>query len=139
MKKIIQLISIALLVLSCNSKVSSEDLNKINGYWEVTRVETPDGELKEYGMSTTVDYIELKENSGFRQKVVPQLDGKYLTNEVKEMIIVKDSAASTYLFYKTDFANWTEKLIKIDDEVLVTKNDQDFIYHYKRFEPIKIE
>lgn len=139
MKKLLQLIPIALLIVSCSSKVSSEDLAKINGYWEVTRVETPNGEEKEYGMSTSVDYIELKDASGFRQKVVPQLDGKYLTNDVKEFITVKDSASSTYLIYKTNFANWTEELILVSDEELVTKNDQDFIYHYKRFEPIKIE
>ena len=139
MKKILKLIPVALLIISCNSKVSPEELNKINGYWEVTLVETPDGEEKEYGMSTSVDYIELKENSGFRQKVVPQIDGKYLTNDVKEFITVKDSALATYLVYKTDYANWTEELVKVSDEVLVVKNDQDFIYHYKRFEPIKIE
>ena len=105
MKNILKLIPVALLIISCNSKVSPEELNKINGYWEVTLVETPDGEEKEYGMSTSVDYIELKENSGFRQKVVPQIDGKYLTNDVKELITVKDSALATYLVYKTDYAN----------------------------------
>lgn len=139
MKNILKLIPVAFLVISCNSKVSPEELNKINGYWEVTLVETPDGEEKEYGMSTAVDYIELKDNSGFRQKVVPQIDGKYFTNDVKELITVKDSASATYLVYKTDYANWTEELVKVSDEVLVVKNDQDFIYHYKRFEPIKIE
>ena len=139
MKNILKLIPVALLIISCNSKVSPEELNKINGYWEVTLVQTPDGEEKEYGMPTAVDYIELKGDSGFRQKVVPQLDGKYLTNDVKEMITVKDSASSTYLFYKTDYASWSEEIIEITDESLVTKNDQDFKYHYKRFEPIKIE
>lgn len=139
MKKLLKLFPVALLIISCNSKVTPEELNKINGYWEVTLVETPDGEEKEYGMSTSVDYIELKDNVGFRQKVVPQIDGKYLTNDVKELITVTDSASGTYLVYKTDYANWTEEIVKVSDEVLVTKNDQDFTYHYKRFEPIIIE
>jgi len=139
MKNYFRLIPIAFLIISCNSKVTPEQLSKINGYWEVTRVQTPDGTDKEYGMSTAVDYIELKDNAGFRQKVVPQLDGKYLTNDVKEYIVVLDSASATYLKYKTNYANWTEQVIKVTDEELVTKNDQDFKYHYKRFEPIIIE
>lgn len=139
MKNIIKIIPVLFLFLACNSKVSTEELSKINGYWEVSLVETPDGAEKEYGMSTTVDFFEIKDGKGFRQKVMPQLEGKYLTNEVKELITVKDSASSLYLNYKTDYANWSEEIIKVTDDVLVTKNDQDFIYHYKRFEPIIIE
>lgn len=139
MKNIIKILPALLLLISCNSEFKAEEVNKINGYWEVSLVETPDGTEKEYGMSTTVDFFEIKDNKGFRQKVMPQLDGRYLTNEVKETITVKDSASKTFLHYKTNYTNWNEEIIEISDNVLVVKNDQDFIYHYKRFEPIIIE
>lgn len=139
MRKIFSLFFVAVTIISCNSKIPTEDLNKINGYWEVTLVETPNGDNKEYGMPTAVDYIEITNNSGFRQKVVPQIDGKYLTNDVKEYITIKDSASAIYLNYKTDYASWSEEIVKLTDDVLVTKNDRDFKYHYRKFEPIKID
>ena len=37
-----------------------DDLKNLNGYWEIEKVTFPNGETKDYSVSTTIDYIELK-------------------------------------------------------------------------------
>jgi len=140
MKKFAWLLPLFLLVMGCQSKVDKSTLDKINGYWEITTVKTPDGENKEYKVNTTVDYFEIKDGKGFRQKVMPQLDGKgtFLTNELKEELVL-DSASDGVVFQcKTNYATWKETVIKLNEEELVIENDQNIIYHYKRYTPIKI-
>ena len=72
------------LFISCQQQVSPEAISKINGYWEIQKVELPDGKEKEYKINETVDYFEWNGNKGFRKKVKPQLDGTFLTNNESE-------------------------------------------------------
>ena len=61
------------ILTACQNKVTHEDLPFLNGYWEIEKVNMPDGQTKEYTINTTVDYIEMKDLSGFRKKVYPKL------------------------------------------------------------------
>jgi hypothetical protein len=107
----------------------------LNGYWEIEKVELPDGDKKEYKVNETIDFFKLEGNKGFRKKVMPQLDGTYLTNDIQEdiVIVVKDGDAT--IQYKTTYASWNEEIIELTKDKLVIKNQQDFEYHYKR--PVK--
>lgn len=138
MRKIIFLLPIVLLFVNCQSKIDKSTLQKINGYWEITSVKTPSGEIKEYTVNTTIDYFELKDSKGFRQKVVPQLDGTYLTNGLKEELTLDETKDQVVFKCKTNYAEWEEEVIKLTEEELVIENDQDIIYHYKRYTPLKI-
>ncbi|MBC8884389.1 hypothetical protein H9X57_16510 [Flavobacterium piscinae] len=60
------LFSVALI--SCQEKVSPESISKINGYWEIQKVQLPDGQEKEYNINETVDYIEWNGKTGYRKK-----------------------------------------------------------------------
>lgn len=131
------LFSVALI--SCQEKVSPESISKINGYWEIQKVQLPDGQEKEYNINETVDYIEWNGKTGFRKKVKPQFDGKYLTNDELETIQIKDSSGIFQIQYKTDFAKWSEEILSLTDSILVIKNKQNLEYHYKRFKPITIQ
>jgi hypothetical protein len=134
MKKIFLFIVLGLL-LSCKQSISETDLNNLNGYWEIEKVELPDRDKKEYKVNETIDFFEIQDKKGFRKKVMPQLDGTYLTNDIQENIIITIQDGEAIVHYKTVYASWNEEIIKLTKDKLVIKNQQDFEYHYKR--PVK--
>jgi len=138
MKKTILIVFISLLTLACNKTISPSEITKINGYWEIEKVVLPDGENKEYAMNESFDYFEVKNNKGFRKKVMPQLDGTFLVNDDFEKVEIKAEGEKYFIYYTTSFAKWKEELLSISNEELVTLNDAKKEYHYKRAAPINI-
>ena len=138
MKKIVLFLVFSLLV-SCKQSITEADLQNLNGYWEIEKVMLPDGEKKEYKINETVDFFKVEDKKGFRKKVMPQVDGTYLTNDSEEdiTIFVKDGDAT--IRYKTNYANWDESIIKLTAEKLVLKNKQELEYHYKRHVPFTVK
>ncbi len=120
------------LMISCNKTISESDLKDLNGYWEIEKAEMPDGEIKEYKINTIVDYFEIENNKGFRQKAMPQVNGEYLTNEVQESVELVEVDGKIMMKYHTDFADWQEQLITISKDELVVQNEHDIKYYYKR-------
>ena len=88
MKKTITIFLLGILIVSCKQSIKDNDIAKINGYWEIQKVELPQGGKKEYKVNETIDFFAVRDNKGFRQKVMPQLDGTYLTNNVKEILAI---------------------------------------------------
>ena len=131
MKKILFLIVLG-SVLSCRQKISDADISNLNGYWEIEKVELPDGDKKEYKVNETIDFFKIEANKGFRKKVMPQLDGTYLTNDVKEDVVVFVKDGDALLQYKTTYASWNEEIIELTNDKLVVKNQQEIEYYYKR-------
>lgn len=138
MKKIGFLFCVLFLV-SCKDGIKKESIAKLNGYWEIKTVTLEDGETKDYKVNETIDYIEIKKDSGFRQKVMPQFDGTFKTNSIKENIRVFDVDGSTFLECKTDYGKWNEEIIKLEDSTLVVKNKQNLVYTYKKFTPFSLK
>ena len=138
MKKLALILFVATLTLSCGKSVSNDDIPKINGYWEIEKVDFPDGEDKDYSMNETFDYFQVKGNKGFRTKVAPQLDGTFLTNGDSEQVEIKEIGGVFYIHYATPFSKWKEKIISISDEQLVIENESKIEYHYKKTAPINI-
>lgn len=136
MKRLFLLIFFALI--SCKSEVRESDMDLLNGYWEIEKVELSDGQKKEYAINEFVDYFEITNGKGFRKKVQPQFDGTFIANDSQETVSVLDSNNIFYLKYETDFGKWVEEIVKLQDSVLVLKNES-LKYHYKRFIPISID
>jgi hypothetical protein len=128
-----------MLLVSCHSNVKKEDIKKLNGYWEIKQVKFSTGKTKDYKVNETIDYFELKSNKGFRQKVMPQFDGKFQTNGVKENIKVVENDNSFFLEYNTKFGKWKEEIISIEDSILVLKNKENLEYTYKKFKPFSLK
>jgi len=128
-----------MLLFSCHSNVKKEDIKKINGYWEIKQVKFSTGKTKDYKVNETIDYFELKSNKGFRQKVMPQFDGKFQTNGIKENIKVVENDNSFFLEYNTKFGKWKEEIISIEDSILVLKNKENLEYTYKKFKPFSLK
>ena len=138
MKKIV-LTLVFLALISCGSDIKKEDINKLNGYWEIKTVTLANGETKDYKVNETIDYFELKNNAGFRQKVMPQFDGTFKTNSIKENIKLFKVEDSYYIECKTDYAKWNEEILSIKDSTLVLKNKQNLVYTYKKFKPFSFK
>ncbi|MQP53407.1 MULTISPECIES: lipocalin family protein [unclassified Flavobacterium] len=131
MKKII--VFIAFIVLSsCKQTITNDNIQYLNGYWEIEKVELPSGEMKEYKVNETIDFFKIESNKGFRKKVMPQLDGTYLTNDHQEDIIITFKDGDATIQYKTNYASWDENIIELTNDKLVLKNQQELEYHYKR-------
>lgn len=144
MKKSIFLISF-FVFFSCKQAISDTDISKINGYWEIEKVILASGEKKEYKVNETIDYFELRQGQldkkwfGFRKKVTPQFDGKYLVNDVVENIILSTENASCYINYKTKYQSWKEEIIELQDSTMVLKSKENAVYHYRKSIPFSIK
>jgi hypothetical protein len=139
MKNSLNLFLFSLLIISCKPSVAEADLAKINGYWEIQKVELPDGEKKEYKVNETIDFFSVKDQKGFRQKVMPQLNGTYLTNDIKEIVKVTNQEGTFFINYATKYGKWKEEIIEIQDSILIMKNKDNLEYHYKRHVPFSIK
>jgi hypothetical protein len=138
MKNIISIFTLLLLV-SCQSEIKKEDLSKLNGYWEIKEVSMPSGEKKDYKVNETIDYFQVKNDIGFRQKVMPRFDGKFGTNDIKEEIKIIEKDAHFFIEFKTNYGKWQEEIITIEDSTLVLKNKEELIYEYKRHIPFSLK
>lgn len=139
MRKAVLIVLVLLGLMSCKEKVKPEDVAKINGYWEIEKVNLPDGNEKNYKVNSTVDYFEVKNDSGFRKKVMPQLDGKYLVNDEYEKVKVVLEDEKVFLKYSTEYSEWKEELLEISDEKMVVKNEAEIEYEYKRPTPFSVK
>ncbi len=139
MKNTIALFLSLLLLVSCNQSITDKDISKINGYWEIKEVVLKDGEKKDYKINETIDYFQLKDKKGFRKKLMPQFDGTYLTNNLKEEISISSKDGKFYINYSTSFGKWQEEIIEIKDSTLVLKNKDDLEYNYKRYQGFSLK
>ena len=139
MKKTALLFVAFISFVACKEKVKPEDISKINGYWEIETVALPDGNEREYKISETIDYFEIKEDSGFRKKVMPQFDGKYLVNDKSEKVKIVREDDRIFLNYSTDYATWKEEVLEITEDKLVLKNAAEIEYQYKKPTPFTLK
>jgi|SRR5690554_453121 len=138
MKKIVYTLFVAVLLGSCSKNIAIEDIELLNGYWEINEVETPEGESKAFESNNHADYFQLNEMKGIRTKIVSQLDGTIQSNGLQENFMIKDSANALYLNYQTEFSKWTEKLERLNENELIIVTKNNIRYTYKRFIPINI-
>ena len=137
MKKIVIVVFI-FVFSSCHQKISQQDIAKINGYWEIEKVNLSDGTEKKYTINETYDYFEIKGNSGFRKKVNPQLNGRFLVNNQSEKVTVLYEKDQTFLVYVTPFNKWKEEIKTLNDTKMVLINSAKMEYTYKKTGPINL-
>ncbi|KDN54722.1 hypothetical protein [Flavobacterium seoulense] len=138
MKNVLKFLFIGLFFVSCQQKITPEDINKLNGYWEIEKVIFKDGDDKEFKMNENFDFFKIANNTGIRRKVRPQFDGTFLMNEDYEKVKVRFENDQVFLDYTTDYAKWTEELISISEDEMLIKNDQNKEYQYKKARPINL-
>lgn len=120
-------------LVACNTQGSQEKIDNLNGYWTISKAETKRGSVKDYAFSGLVDYIEIKNNKGFRKKVKPKMDGTYFITNNEEKIVVKVENDRINLYYSTEMDQWKETLISSKENEIVLENENGNKYTYKRF------
>ena len=139
MRKSAAILLFSFLIFGCREQIKPSDITKINGYWEIEYVLLSDGTKKDYSFNDTFDYFEIKDNQGIRKKVMPQLDGTFLTNDAKEAVKVVFANDKTYLEYQTDYAKWKEELLSLSATEMVLLNTDKKEFHYKKSGPINLD
>ena len=136
MKKLIFIFSL-IAIISCSEKDPEEQIKNLNGYWQIEKVEVANDSVVEYSLSQYIDYIEMKDSTGFRKKLQPQLDGGYIeASKNSEAITARIEGNQLILQYKTPFDKWQEEVVVADGEHLIIKNADDKKYYYKKYEPL---
>ena len=126
------------LLVGCNSKVAKEDLQQLNGYWEIEKVSFPNGETKDFMSSTTIDYIELDGMKGFRKKVQPKFNGTFETSNDAELFTIVQYREGFVLNYSGSINSWKEEVISISKDNFSVTNQDTLTYTYKRYEPLNL-
>ena len=70
---------------------------------------------------------------------MPQFDGKFKTNDIKENIKVVEKDNSFFIEYNTKYGKWKEEILTIEDSTLVLKNKENLEYTYKKFKPFSFK
>ena len=139
MKQLVLLISVLLFYGCTEKEVSEQDLRYLNGYWEIQKVEFPDGQIKDYKANTVIDYIKLEKGKGMRKKVQPKLDGTYLVSDDEESFELIKANEGFSFYYKNNLSERQEQLKALDSLSFSTQNEEGLIYYYTRFQPISIQ
>jgi hypothetical protein len=137
MKKVIA-IAFLFILSACHQKVTVQDISKLNGYWEIEKVILSNGTKKVYTYNESFDYFQIKANKGFRKKVMPQLDGRFLVNNQFEKIEITFEKDIVFINYKTPYAKWKEAIESLSNDKMVLINSSKTEYHYKKSAPINI-
>lgn len=138
MKKIVVLLFLFIISSSCHQKITSSDISKLNGYWEIEKVILYDGTKKNYTYNESFDFFKVTNNKGFRKKVMPQLDGRFLVNDQFEKIEITFENDIAYINYSTPYAKWKEEIESLSSDKLVVINASKAKYYYKKTAPVNI-
>lgn len=137
MKKI-YFLTLLLVITGCTT-VEKEDLQNLNGYWEIHKVIQPDGSEVDFGMNTIYDFYEIDTDfKGIYKKASPQLDGTFIVDDYQEEIeIIEDKDEFKIRFY-SEFNDREIMIIELLSNKLILKNPDNKTYYYKRAEPINL-
>lgn len=138
MKNTLLLLFLVMFLNSCQDEKHKIDIKDLNGYWEIVQAQNPYGKSVIYSINPTVDYFEIEDSLGFRKKMKPDLNGNYTTSKALEKFELYVENDSLKLDYKTPYDSWTEVILELNDSLMLVINQKDFLYTYKKFEPINI-
>jgi len=140
----IKSVIVIFLVFGCTSGVSEENLNLLNGYWEIEEVIFPDGSKKDYNVNTNIDYIMLDDKKGYRKKLQPKFNGTFDTSDDADLFVIAESNNVFSIHYGSKnndglVAQRSEELVTLSENNFTVRSADGLTYSYRRFEPIKVE
>lgn len=136
MMKIFKILIIAILITGCNRQDPEDQIQHLEGYWEIKRVEILPDSVREYDFNQSIDFFDLTGTQGVRKKVRPMLDGTYQVTDDSENMEVLVEDDELYLQYTTPYDTWKERVIYAEENELKIENQDGLIYHYERYTPI---
>lgn len=140
MKKLIFLLTtIVLIGCNSNSTIKKEDLQLLNGYWEISQVFFSDGSSKEYKASPMVDFFKIDNLKGYRTKLQPKIDGTFNTNKDIDKVLITQKETTFTILYTNDLTQREEDLLSLTQHSFTVKDTEQITYVYKRYQPIQID
>ncbi|MDG1573242.1 hypothetical protein OZ410_13005 [Robiginitalea sp. M366] len=124
------------LSLGCNQPPGMEATPRLEGYWEIDRVEFPGGGEREYTVNTSVNYYHLDGNKGYLKKMQPNLDGTFQTSDDALPMEALEQDGQLVLRFQGETDTWEERVETLEKDRLVTLHANDLRYHYRRYEPL---
>ncbi|WP_271765876.1 lipocalin-like domain-containing protein [Aquimarina algiphila] len=132
------MLTILWIFASCTTTNPKENIQHINGYWEIKKVQLKDGSEKEYNFNQSIDFFEVNDSVGIRKKVQPKLDGGFIITKDSETFSLAIKNDSLRIHYKTSLATWTETIISVKENQMVIQNETGNVYFYNRYQKIKL-
>ena len=127
-----------LVIFSC-SKEYSTYATHLQGYWEIDRVEQNSKVIRQFTVSPIVDYWQIAEdNTGFRKKVMPNLEGKIVVTQHSIPFVIKIEDNKYNIHYNDNGVEHVETVVKASKEEIVITNTEGLTYYYKPYEPIDL-
>ena len=132
---------VLLLSLVCGCQTNPETyVPYLDGYWEIDRVELYDGQIKQFNVNKTVDFITVTDSlTGIRKKLNPNFNGTYTTSNNYESFKVLLENDSLHLIYSTPFATWKESVLFADESKLRVINQNKDVFLYRKYIPLNLE
>ncbi|MCL5246088.1 hypothetical protein M4I21_09745 [Cellulophaga sp. 20_2_10] len=138
MKKI-ALLGALLLFIGCNKKiVKKEDIQLLNGYWEINKVYFSDGSSKEYKASPMVDFFKIDSLKGFRTKVQPKIGGTFNSNKDSDKVVITEKEGTFTIHYTNDLTEREEEILNLSKDSFSVKDNEQITYVYIRYQPIEL-
>jgi hypothetical protein len=131
-------LGVFLLLFACSGGPSEADLPFLEGYWEIRRVEFPDGGEKQYTANAAIEYLQWDGQSGFRKKMQPTLTGTFLTSDDALPMNVLWRDQRLFLSFEGEQTPWEEEVLKLQQDVLITRHANGLRYEYARYKPLLI-
>ena len=132
-------ILLGFLLVGCTQSVD-EQIKLLNGYWEIAKIENSQGFSKEYSISQNIDFFDVSaQGKGVRKKVQPDIRGNFTTTNASENIDVRTEGTTVTLLYSTAFDSWQEEIISVSEKELILRNEENFTYVYRRYEPLSLD
>ena len=134
------LILLAFITLSSCKENVENYIPHISGYWEIENVKNNNELLKNYTVSTNIDFFIVNEDlSGFRKKVAPTLDGKYIVTDDNIAFNLVNEDNILKIKYSKNNISFEETILSASETELVITNDAGLVYTYKPYKPINLE
>lgn len=138
MKKLAYIL-IVLLITSCSENPENY-IQHLDGYWEIKQVKKDNKIIKEYNISTSVDFFKVNEDmTGFRKKVAPNLNGKFMITQHESPFELKIEDNKLNIYYTLNNIEYKETIVSASKEELVITNQEQVLYIYKPYQKITIE
>lgn len=126
------IISILLFLFSCQEE--NIDIQLINGQWEIEEVKLMNGDKKQFSINENVDYFDI--DKGIHQKLKPDFEGNFSSNQVMDSMIFYDKSKLKIL---TPFDTINYKIDELTASSLILINTQGITYKYKRYQKLNLE
>ena len=135
MNRIISFIFIINIIYSCSVENNIETLN---GYWEIESVKKEGQLIKKYPFSNTIDFFYIEGLKGYRKKVNPQSDGRFMVTLHKADLSISKEKGKFTLKYLNKSESYFERIVEIDSQQLIILDKEGYIYKYNRYTPLEI-